>query len=267
LFSGSRALHKKPKGRGSPEITGAQETMAGRGSGTFKNSMKLKILSWNIWIDGYFDQVADFLGQSGAEIIGLQEVTNDNPNRDVIGYLANLGYEGVFAPVKHSSGRKTYIAGPAIFSKYKIAASQTYILSETDRRAAIRADIEVRGAMLHVFSTHLMHSHQQPSDTQNLQIDALLKALPSSKTVVLGDFNATPDSMPIRTMSMALLDTDPISTPTWSVYPAGCSICNPQSLDTRLDYIFVTKDLQTNSFKVEQSKGSDHLPISLMIET
>lgn len=228
--------------------------------------MKLKILSWNIWINGYFDQVANFLGQSGAEIIGLQEVTNDNPKRDVIGYLANLGYESAFAPVKHSWGSKTYHDGPAIFSKYKIAASQTYVLSEIDPRAAIRADIEVGDIMLHVFSTHLLHSHQQPSDTQNLQVDALLKVLPGTKTVVLGDFNATPDSMPIRTISTTLRDTDPVSTPTWSIYPAGCSICNPQSLDTRLDYIFVTKDLQTNSFKVERADGSDHLPISVMIE-
>src|SRR5262245_8779059 len=119
--------------------------------------MRLKILSWNIWIHGYFDQVADFLGRSGAEIIGLQEVTKDNPDRDVIGYLANLGYESVFAPVKHSSGSKTYIDGPAIFSRYKIADSQTYMLSEVDCRAAIRADIEVGGDILHVFSTHLLH--------------------------------------------------------------------------------------------------------------
>jgi endonuclease/exonuclease/phosphatase family metal-dependent hydrolase len=231
-----------------------------------EHSTNLKILSWNIWTDGYFDQVADFLRRSGAEIIGLQEVTNDDPKRDVIGYLTNLGYESVFAPVTHAWGSTTYIDGPAIFSKYKIAASETYILSDVDPRAAVRADIEVAGAMLHVFSTHLLHSHQQPSETQNLQVDALLKVLPSTKTVVLGDFNATPDSVPIRTMSATLRDTDQFSSPTWSVYPAGCSICNPQSLDTRFDYIFVTKDLHTNSFKVGRSKGSDHLPISVMIE-
>lgn len=41
--------------------------------------MILKILSWNIWIDGFFDQAAEFLEKSGADIIGLQEVVNDDP--------------------------------------------------------------------------------------------------------------------------------------------------------------------------------------------
>ena len=82
----------------------------------------------------------------------------------------------------------------------------------------------------------------------------------------MGDFNATPESETIRKMSEVLVDTDPTSAPTWSVYPAGCLVCNPQAIDTRLDYIFTTPDIKTSSFKVEQSKGSDHLPISVIAE-
>ena len=63
-----------------------------------------------------------------------------------------------------------------------------------------------------------------------------------------------------------MLDTDLNNQPTWSMYPEGCSICNPQKVDVRLDYIFTTKDIKTLFYHVENSKGSDHLPIAAGIE-
>src|SRR3989344_2714389 len=181
--------------------------------------MQLKIISWNIWIDGYFDQTVDFLKTSSADIIGLQEVRADDPGRNIIGYLEELGYKHVFAPVKKTWGEKVWNDGPAIFSKYNIIKSEKFILSKTDCRAAIMAD-----------------------------------------------FNATPDSTAIKSLKNTHVDSDPTSAPTWSLYPEGCLECNPQDVSTRLDYIFTSKDIKTNSFKAENSKGSDHLPISVIIE-
>lgn len=228
--------------------------------------MKLKILSWNIWIDGYFDQVSDFLKASEADIIGLQEVVNDNPKRDVIGFLSKLGYQHVFAPVKKTWGTKIWNDGPAVFSKYQIQNSQTYILSEKDSRAAAKTNILIKDKLLHVFSTHLIHTHQQQLNVQEEQGLNLIKKLPNENTIVMGDFNATPNSAVIRNMKKVLIDSDPDSQSTWSMYPEGCEVCNPQKVDTRLDYIFTTKDIKTGNFKVENSKASDHLPISVMIE-
>lgn len=228
--------------------------------------MKLKILSWNIWINGYFDQVTDFLKASGADIIGLQEVVSDEPKRDIISFLAKLGYQHVFAPVKKTWGNEVYNDGPAVFSKYKIAGSNTYILSKNDPRTAVRANIQINGEAIHVFCTHLVHTHQQESKEQNGQVFNLLKELPSERTILMGDFNATPDSTVIKNIKKALIDSDPSSLPTWSVYPNGCKECNPQELNTRLDYIFTSKDIKASSFKVEESKASDHLPISVSVE-
>ncbi|MDZ4226986.1 MAG: hypothetical protein U1D26_00745, partial [Patescibacteria group bacterium] len=69
----------------------------------------------------------------------------------------------------------------------------------------------------------------------------------------------------IKRMGKALKDTDPSHAPTWSVYPEGCKVCNPQAIDVRLDYIFASRDLKTHSPKVESSKASDHLPISVTV--
>ena len=228
--------------------------------------MKLKILSWNIWVDGHFDKIKDFLRTADADIIGLQEVKDDDPERDVIGFLTGLGYQHVFARTEQIWDGKVYRHGPAIFSKFPIARSERYLVDEKDQRAAACADVDVNGTILHIFSTHLVHTHQKPSEKQEAQASRLLEKVPAEHSIVMGDFNATPESKAIQKMKEVLVDTDPTSAPTWSVYPEGCEKCNPQVINTRLDYIFVSEDLKTHSFKVEESKGSDHVPISILVE-
>lgn len=83
----------------------------------------------------------------------------------------------------------------------------------------------------------------------------------------MGDFNATPDSMTVQKMSKAMLNTDPVLTPTLNAELFDCSGCDPQTIfGTQLDYIFTSRDIKTDSFTVYDVKGSDHLPISVVIE-
>lgn len=37
-------------------------------------------------------------------------------------------------------------------------------------------------------------------------------------------------------------------------------------IDTRLDYIFVSKDFVFRSHEVGESKGSDHLPVTIAVD-
>ena len=228
--------------------------------------MKIKVLSWNIWIQGDFAKISFFLKEASADIIGLQEVKDDDPERDVIGYLQNLGYEYVFAPVKHVWKEKIYNDGPAIFSKYPIKNNKKYILSEEDRRGAARADIQINDKQLHVFNTHLVHTHQQPSAIQDKQAENLVKLVPQEKSILMGDFNALPDSNAVKIVNKAFINTDPDLLPTWGIYPEGCLACNPKGVNYKLDFIFTSKDLKTKDYKVEESKASDHLPISVLVE-
>lgn len=215
---------------------------------------------------GCFEQISSFLKTSNADIIGLQEVQADDPKMDVVAYLSGLGYQSVFTPIKKTHGGKTWNDGPAIFSKYPIINKASYILSQTNGRAAVRADVQIHNAVIRIFSTHLMHTHQQYSNLQQEQAINLINKIPNKRALLMGDFNATPDSAVIQRMRDALIDTDPKSAPTWSQYPDGCDGCDPQGLNIRLDYIFVTKDIKTSEFKVGASRGSDHLPISVMVE-
>jgi len=227
--------------------------------------MQIKVLSWNIWITGHFDEIRRFLKEADADVIGLQEVQDDDPERDVIKFLTELGYDHVFQPVP-KVGPRNVRDGPALFSRLPMSNRQMYTLSDESRRAAVSADIQVGDTTAHVFSTHLLHTHQEYWDVQQEQTRKLLTLLPKEKTILMGDFNATPESPIIEKVRSVLSDSDPLGTPTWSIYKEGCDVCDATKENIRLDYIFTTPELKVENPKVESSTGSDHLPVSAVIE-
>jgi len=228
--------------------------------------MKLKILSWNIWCYGNLDQVADFLKTSDADIICLQEVL---PKEDlnIINFLNKLGYGYSYDnSIKIEKDGKMVNMGNATFTKHKMIANKTHVLSKKESRIALESTIEVNGVLLNVFNAHLTHAHLKESEERDRQMDILIKLLPKDKTLVMGDFNSLPESSTVQKINKILINTDPSLSPTWSNYPKGCPGCFPQSLQYRLDYIFVSKDITFSSPTAYPSKASDHLPVSVVIE-
>lgn len=132
---------------------------------------------------------------------------------------------------------------------------------------AVKVNIRFGDKVLHIFNAHLVHTHQKESAVQNEQAENLIKIIPSELAVVMGDFNATPDSTPIRQMKKIMIDSDPASTPTLNAPLFDCPDCDAQTIPKiRLDYIFTSQDIKARSFKVHGAAGSDHLPISAIID-
>lgn len=230
--------------------------------------MRLKILSWNIWMHGNHKEVSKFLEHSRADIVALQEVIVAHETIELAKHFTeHLGYQHVFAESFEDviNGFQVKI-GNAVFSKYPIVNSKIHHLSKVKNRVALQTDIEIGDSILHVFNTHLLHTHQQPSKLQDVQATHLRKVLTSHKTVLMGDFNALPNSNVINIVSRVLTNTDKNMLPTWSIYPKGCEHCSPKGLLYKLDNIFVSPDVTYSNFLVEESKASDHLPISVTIE-
>lgn len=232
--------------------------------------MNVEVLSWNIWYESQIDKVHEQLKKSNADIIGLQEVSQSPDGKNNVGQkiASELGYSYVY---KTAMDLRPYgtplVMGNAVLSKYPIEGSKSYILSKTDSRVAVQANIRIKDTILHVLSTHLVHTHQKPSLIQEEQAKTLIASLPKNHTVVMGDFNATPESNAVIIMEKNFQrPKGDVNSPTWSMYPEGCKVCLPQTLNTRLDYFFVTSDIRATNFRVVQSTASDHLPISMTIE-
>lgn len=250
--------------------------------------MKLKILSWNIWGGKHFDEVIAFLKSADADVIALQEVILEGNTNTALRIAEKLGYEvtpvsptfAIKMPISSKwtgpdrEKEETLMFGNAILTKHKIRSSQEHELSSGESRISVSADVAIGGVTLHVFSIHLKHLHvhadaNDPKTVQmhNGQADKLMTLLPSDRTIVMGDFNALPDSYAIKRTNSVLRDAESnAATPTWSVYPEGCDVCLPRGIEYKFDYIFTTKDLKTSGFQVGDSKGSDHLPVSATIE-
>ena len=199
----------------------------------------MKLLSWNIWGGKYLPGVIDFLASVGADIVALQEVEEQADGSNTAQYIAQkLGYSYVYArSMRYNNGEQEAYRGNAVLSKYPILTHTTHVLSREQSRTAVQADIDIAGNILHVVSVHIIHAHQQPSPVQVEQVTSLVQAVPKKRVVIMGDFNALPESEAIGIMRRAFGDTDASDTPSWCLYPDGCKVCKPESVEWKLDYI------------------------------
>lgn len=224
-------------------------------------------MSWNIWGGVFLPEVTQFLKSANADIIALQEVEETDEFVHTASILSEtLDYEYVYTrSMEHTFRGKTSFRGNAILSKFHIAGSRSHALSQDHTRTAILADIAVNNTVIHVASVHIMYSEKQPSDVQSEQVQTLLDVVPKAKMIVMGDFNAPFDSRAVSLMHEGFNDTNSQNLSTWCLYPDGPESCKPECVNTKIDYIFVSKDIKTRDFSVGSSVGSDHLPIATFL--
>jgi endonuclease/exonuclease/phosphatase family metal-dependent hydrolase len=228
----------------------------------------MKIMSYNIHHgvgeDGILNLeiVGKVINTSGASIIGLQEVDNHWSERsdfkDQAEFLGNISQmEYAYAanlnpPPSNSEGiRRQY--GLAILSEYPILGFYHHFLtSDSEQRGLLEATIEVNKTQYHFFNAHLGLKEEE----RKIQIQEVLEITSRYKgtKIIVGDFNAPPGSV-VQIMTEqfndVFSDLDQVFT-----FPS----VNPLS---RIDYIFVSKDIKSVNAKVEESLASDHLSISV----
>ncbi len=238
--------------------------------------MKLRLLTWNIWGGTHFEGVVEYLRTAGADIIALQEVVENERGNSAELIAKEFGYECVHVikmnlPLKFLPGNAgvegTVKFGTAILSKFPIVSSESFDLSPEISRFGVRANILINDIIFHVFSIHLKHSHfQEPLAIQDTQVGNLITMAPKEKTIIMGDFNAVPESSVIQTMSQAFTQTDSSNHPTWPLYREGCSCSDGEVPKHKIDHIFVSTNIRTVSSEVGKTKASDHLPVLATVE-
>lgn len=245
--------------------------------------MQIKLLSWNIWGGKYLPEVIEFLRSADADIIALQEVIAEPGGKtNTASAIAEaLGCNEVHALDMKISSKATgpernietkLNFGNAILSKHKIENSAPIDLSSSEYRQGIWADIKFGEQTMRIFSIHLKHNHVINSSAaieqlQNEQVNTIIKTLPAYNAVVMGDFNSLPESGPVKRISSVLKNTEEGSnSPTWAAYQEGCNTCRPKNVEYKFDYIFASQNLKTGDFKAHQSKASDHLPVTAILE-
>ncbi|CAM3983249.1 endonuclease/exonuclease/phosphatase family protein [Mesobacillus zeae] len=247
----------------------ADEVVNGRGQ-----PVDVEVMSYNIHhaegIDGSLDveRIAKVIADSGADIIGLQEVDNHWSTRSdfqdqarllamrlgmFYEYAANLDLD----PANSGEPRRQY--GTAVLSKYPILDADNHSLAKigtTEQRGLLEATINVKGNQLHFYNTHLALTTAE----RTLQIQEILNISGKSEgpKVIMGDLNALPESVEMVPLNEMYYDVF-AGQPGDYTYPAT----NPTK---RIDYIFTSDDIEIEKTEVIRSLASDHLPLTAELE-
>lgn len=232
----------------------------------------LTVVSYNIHhaqgADGVLDleRIAQVLEDSGADVIGLQEVDRHFGARseyvDQAAWLAQrLGMSHCYSanldldPEAGRTDRRQY--GTAILSAYPMDDCENTLLplrAGEEQRGLAQADVHVRGVELRVYNTHLTHQSAQGRLDQAAVFNE--KAQSAGMPVVLvGDLNAEPDSAEYDVFTQVLADA-------WPVVGDGPGYTfdsdNPIG---RIDYALTSAEVTPVAAEVIPTIASDHMPL------
>ncbi len=229
-------------------------------------------MSYNIrqgrGVDGVLDleRIAAVIRAQNADLVALQEVARhwsaDSDFRDQPAELERLlGMKSVFGanldrdPAEPGAPRRQY--GTAILSAWPLLDSHNILLprasSDSEQRGLLVLDVDVQGAPFRLHNTHLGVS----AADRGLQVEPVLAetgraALPHA---LLGDFNARPAAPELTPLFERLRDA-------WKAGGGGDGFTFPAGEPTaRIDYVFVSPQLQVRDVRVPALAGSDHLPV------
>lgn len=239
--------------------------------------MRVKIISWNIWKGKNLNGVIEFLAKEKADIVGLQEVTEKESGTKKINLASEiakkLGYKFIYCKAFTTDRHvPVFDIGNAILSKFEPKNSKCIFLSDindyrgdsqTEPRGAVKTEFNIDNKNLTVLNVHLSYSDKlRSSDLRMKQTDRLIKLVKDQNTILLGDFNACPESPEVKQISKVIRNADKGSSlSTWSVYPVNYKGFKVDGLKYRIDHIFVSDNIKIEKFSVGSSKASDHLPL------
>lgn len=227
----------------------------------------LRVLCYNIHhgegLDGKLDleRIARVILDAKADIVGLQEVDRGverTQRRDLPAELAKLtGMTVQFdRNIPHQGGEY----GNAVLTRFPIRrARNTHLtmIGQGEQRGVQQVVLDVDGREVLFMNTHLDarrdSAERERSAVELVQLVAAAGAMP---VILVGDFNAVPDSPAIATVRAALTDV-------WSVVGNGPGHTVPvKNATRRIDYVWITPATITPvSMSVPYSEASDHLPI------
>ena len=242
--------------------------------------MKIKLLQWNIWYKENIANIVSEIKKMDPDVICLQEVTVNHPTYnkiDCVKFLQKeLGMKGYYKYSEKIKGGEGASFGNMILSKYPIKKKKfAYVQKRKGKLGADYADenriyleinLSVGKKTLQVGTTHLSYTHKfLETEKKRKEAGELLKIVGKKKKnfIFSGDLNSLPDSSSLVQRLEGKLKNaeEDLSKKTWTTKPFDYNGFKVDKLKYKLDYCYVTKDLNVLSAKVAKTKYSDHLPI------
>jgi endonuclease/exonuclease/phosphatase family metal-dependent hydrolase len=233
----------------------------------------VRVMSYNLhfgfdvrgWSD--LEGVARAIEASGAEVVGLQEVSRGwyvNGSTDMLAWLQRR----LRMPHARFAGASDPIWGNAVLSRYPILSGEATRLPREGvplRRNALGVELDLgEGRRLRVVVTHLHHVEGADGARVRLaQLPRLLQAVAGPEaTVLMGDLNAEPGSAEIARVRAAGLADAFVAA---GGRPADERTWPSDRPDRRIDYIWLSAGLEASDFAATTSTASDHRGIAVTV--
>ena len=226
----------------------------------------MKIMSFNVQhfanysndnkID--FESYAKAIKQYNPDIVGFNEVRGKGEAQgyenqtEIIAALTGMKYH-YFAEAIKIFGKNPY--GNAILSKVPIIEVKTIPIPDPEpktgddyyeTRCVLKAKLE---GGINILITHFGLNR----DEQENAVKIIMENLEDEKCILMGDFNVQPDSVILEDIRKRMKDTaDVFSVPMCS-HPSDAP-------DKKIDYIFVSQDIEIVSADIPEICVSDHRP-------
>jgi len=205
-----------------------------------------------------YQVMADAILKCGADIVGLNEMRKKGEDEgydkqaEILSDLTGLEHN-YFAEAIRFDGRNPY--GNALISKYPIVSAETILVPDPDpktgtdyyeTRCLLKAKLENGLTVL------VIHFGLNPDEQENA-VRTIVENLESEKCVLMGDFNVKPDNALLDPIRERMKDTADLFTFPMTTFPSD----RP---NRKIDYIFVSPDVEIVSAAIPPIVASDHRP-------
>jgi endonuclease/exonuclease/phosphatase family metal-dependent hydrolase len=214
----------------------------------------LRVCTYNIlhgmMVEGNEERIGEFLKETGAEIVGLQEVdrfTARVGGRDILKIVAEAGGFPYYAFARAIDiGAGEY--GTAILSRHPIVSFSVTplpVAKDCEDRSIGHAVIELDGEALHVFNTHLAFERL---DLKRKQLEHIAPMIGEhARFLLMGDFNLEDVEELSVFKGARTLNERTFAT----YYPSGWAI----------DHIVIPASVEAGRVEMPTPPYSDHYPL------
>ncbi len=230
----------------------------------------IRVLTYNIHQGLDADGVMNLEGIIGEikklnpDIVCLQEVNRAQVSNGLVDCLMPISY-ALGMPYVFGANSEDGQYGNAILTRYPVRDwdNLRFFNNSTETRGTLHAVIKTRqpndmNSDLNLFITHLDHI-SGPSNVRGKQVREVLEFWSKRpRSIIAGDLNAEPDSSEMKPFYAAELkdSLEPFGKKYVKTFWEGFG---EQAM--KLDYIFISKDLNAVDAMIEDSRASDHKPV------
>ena len=212
-----------------------------------------------------FPAIAEAITSHAPDVVGLNEIRGkgESPEYDaqteILSELTRMPY-AYFAKAIDVPKCGTY--GNALLSKLPLSSVETIPVPDPVERIPGRRHYETRcllkARLENGLTVLVIHFGLNPDEQKNA-VDTVLANLPAEKCVLMGDFNVRPDNTLLDPIRARLKDAaDAFDEPKLS-FPSHAP-------DRKIDYIFVTPDVEIVAADIPATVVSDHRPHTVEIK-